>query len=397
MREGQGRMDKDRISMRQLMVLLFLGQLSPGIHLISGRLARRAGAAGWLAPLGALLLLLVLGWLAARLTGDLPEGQGLADGLRAAFGTWGGRLAATLYIMWGFLLLTVELRLYGERMTTVSPGGTGRWFFLLALAAVLAWMVSGKLSAFARAGEIFYLAMLLLLAVVAGAGLLQVDGLNLLPVSSRELTGVPAAALEAAALLSQGVYAGFLLPHMLRRSEDGKTLRRWTAALCLTLALLQLVVLGGLGAALTVRSEVPLFVLTRDMSIGGAVQRLEGLTLSLWVLSDLVLLGVLLFSLCRLLEWLLKLRGSFLPAVLLGAALAVGELGFPEGRSLQEFSAAVLPAGNFLLCVCVPALAVLCKTLRRGGAGMDISCGVKTPKTKDIVAKKKGEKKMRKR
>ena len=195
MREGQGRMDKDQISMRQLMVLLFLGQLSPGIHLISGRLASRAGAAGWLAPLGALLLLLVPEWLAARLTGDLPEGQGLADGLRAAFGTWGGRLAATLYIMWGFLLLTVELRLYGERMTTISPGGTGRWFFLLALAAVLAWMVSGKLSAFARAGEIFYLAMLLLLAVVAGAGLLQVDGLNLLPVSSRELAGVPAAAL----------------------------------------------------------------------------------------------------------------------------------------------------------------------------------------------------------
>ena len=133
MREGQARMNKDQISMRQLMVLLFLGQLSPGIHLISGSLARRAGSAGWLAPLGALLLLLALGWLASRLAGDLPKGQGLADGFRAALGTRGGRLAATLYIMWGFLLLTVELRLYGERMTTLSPGGTGRWFFLLAM------------------------------------------------------------------------------------------------------------------------------------------------------------------------------------------------------------------------------------------------------------------------
>ena len=390
-------MNKDQISMRQLMVLLFLGQLSPGIHLISGSLARRAGSAGWLAPLGALLLLLALGWLASRLAGDLPKGQGLANGFRAALGTWGGRLAATLYIMWGFLLLTVELRLYGERMTTLSPGGTGRWFFLLALSAVLAWMASGKLSAFARAGEIFYLAMLLLLAVVAGAGLLQIDGLNLLPVRGRELTGVPAAALEAAALLSQGVYVGFLLPHMLRRPGDGRALRRWTAALCLTLALLQVVVLGGLGADLAARSEVPLFVLTRDMSIGGAVQRLEGLTLSLWVLSDLVLLGVLLFSLCRLLEWLLKLRGRFLPAMLLAAALAVGELGFPEGRSLQKFSAAVLPVGNFWLCICFPALAVLCKTLRRRAAGKDISCGVKMEETKDIVVQKKGEKKMRKR
>lgn len=389
-------MNRDQISTRQLMVLLFLGQLSPGIQLLGGRMAKQAGAAGWLALLGALPLLLILGWAVGRLTRGIPLGQGLADGFRLGLGKWGGRIAALLYIVWGFLLLMVQLRLYGERMTAITAGDTGMWFFLLVLAAVLAWMGSGKLSAFARAGEIFYLAMLPLLIVVLIAGALQMDGLNLMPVQALELAGVPAAALEGAALLSPALYGGFLLPAVRRDGGAAATRRRWTAALCLVLAAVELVVLGGMGPALAARSEAPLFLLTRDLSIGGAVQRLEGLTMALWVLSDLVLLGVMLFSLRRLVGWLCGAEWRFLPALLLGFALVGGKLCFSDGHMLQNFSTLVLPVGNLILCFGLPALAVLLRIARSGRESGDISCGEKDGKTTDVVAGKGGEKKMKK-
>ena len=171
--------------------------------------------------------LLLLEWMTVRLSED----KGLAEGLRAAFGRIGGSAAILLYIVWGFILLTVELRLYARRMTGVSPGGTGRWFVLAVLCGVLAWLAAGKVSAFARAGELFRLAMAVLLAVVIGLGLFHIQPLNLFPVENARWTALPAASAEAAALLSTGVYGGFLVPYVLR--PGGRRQRiGCTAALC---------------------------------------------------------------------------------------------------------------------------------------------------------------------
>ena len=59
-------MVRDAISGKQLMILLFLSLLSPGVQLAPGWAAERAGAVGWLAGLGAIPLLLLAGWLVWR-------------------------------------------------------------------------------------------------------------------------------------------------------------------------------------------------------------------------------------------------------------------------------------------------------------------------------------------
>ena len=371
----------DQISMRQLMVLLFLSQLSPGIQLVCGLAARKAGGAGWLA----VVLVVPLMWLLIWMAGKLSEGRGLAEGFQCAFGRWGSKGLVTLYIIWELLLLMVGLHLYGRRMTAASPGGTGQWFYLLVLAGVAAWMACGKLSAFARAGEIFYLAMVALLVVVLISGLLQIDVLNLIPLRVDELAGIPAAALEGAAVLSPVIYGAFLLPDTVLEQQPGKRAFLWSAALVLVLGVIQLIIPGGMGAAFVSRTETPLFVLARDMSIGGAIQRMEGLVISLWVLSDLMLVGLQALVASRLIRWVTGLQWRFLPILLVGAALVLGRLCFSDSQEVRRFSETVLPWGNLLLGFLVPALALFSKKIFRKKKKGDISCGPKEDKTKDIV------------
>jgi hypothetical protein len=352
-------MNRDGISLRQLLVLLFLGQLAIGVQLVSRGSAALAGAAAWLAPVGALAVLLPVGWLADQLS----QGRGLAAGYRRALGRRVGDLVLLLYIVWGLALLAAELGLYARRMTSLTAGGRGRWFFLLALGAVLLWLVWGGLEAFARAGEIFYLAMVGVLAVVLAVGALRVEQLNLFPVGRGALAGLPAAALQAGGLLCPALYGAFL---PVRPEGEGKAIRRrWTLGLCLVLAGVELVVLGGLGPALTARSEVPLFALARDLSVGGAVQRLEGLLLPLWVVSDLALAGVLLFALKELAAALWGVRSPWLPALLLALALGGGGLALDQGELLEGLYTWGLPLGSLLLCVLLPGLAVLWERVTR--------------------------------
>ena len=366
-------MGRDRITARQLMVLLFLELLSPGVQLTTGWAARRAGAAGWLAGLGAIPLLLLVLWLVRRLTRDLPEGQGLAEGYLAAFGPAAGRGVLAAYAGWELVRLVAGLRLYGQKVT-MDYDDERLWFCLIVLAAVAVWIACGRLSAFARAGEIFYLAMCALLVLLIGAGLLQIDPLNLAPVSIDELAGLPAAVGEAAAVLSTGVYGGFLLAYLPREEREHIPAARWTVKFCLVLAGVQLIILGGMGPALTQRTEMPLFLLARDMSIGSAVQRLEGVVVSIWILSDLVMVALRLFLCCLLLRRLLGVRWRHLPVVLGAAALAAGEWWFSDPWTLRWFGAAVLPLGSLILAFPLPAAALLLRKFRARGKSDGTSC-----------------------
>ena len=387
-------MGRDLISVKQLMTLLFLAMLSPGVQLTPGWAAERAGAVGWLAGVGAIPLLLLLGWLVSALTRDLPEGRGLADALCAALGPWVGRGVVLLYLIWELVLLAIGIRQYGQKVT-MDYDDERLWFCLVVLCVMAVWIASGKLSAFARAGEIFYLAIAALLIVILAAGVLQIDWLNLVPVEREDWMGLPAAVGEAAGVLSAAVYGGFLLEKTRREPDAAAQRRRWTVKFCLVLAVIQLVILGGMGTHLAARAEMPLFALARDMSIGSAVQRLEGVVVSLWILSDLTLVALRIWVGAALIRWLFGIRGRWLPPVLGAAALLLGELWFSDPWVLRDFSAAVLPAGNAVMAFVFPAAALAVLRLRRRKTG-GISCASNKGETEDVVMKKTDEKKEKK-
>lgn len=72
-------MPDDRISLRQLLALLFAALLAPAIGVLPSQTAALAGEAGWLSALAALPVLLGLCWVLFALLRPAGEGAGLAQ------------------------------------------------------------------------------------------------------------------------------------------------------------------------------------------------------------------------------------------------------------------------------------------------------------------------------
>lgn len=357
-------MENDHISMRQILALEFAALLSPALQYLPGQSAGEAGEAGWLSAIAALPAFLLLAWGLGR----LPEGTGLAGGLELAFGRAVGKAATAAYLLWGLVCLACQLRAYGQRFMSTDYRNTSLSAYVVILLGLAVWLAWGKLSAFARAGEIFYLILCVTVGAVVVFASFNIEAQNFLPVWTEDLGGAARSALPALGVLGYAVFGGFLAGQVRRRPGDRGRALRWAAAFCLTLTAVQLVCMGSFGPALLERMEAPFYMAAKSIGLRGGFQRVESAVLAVWALSDLALTGLLLFACCVMAKELFGLkrrRTAAVPAAVLGGAGAL--LLFRDGFSMAEFARTWLMWGNAIMGFALPALAILFSALRRKG------------------------------
>ncbi len=331
-------MGRDVLSVRQIMVLLAVSLLAPVTDLLPVLASRAAGSAGWGVALCAMPILLAALW---------------AVGGAEHRGAWGGTLYIMVYLAWTLLNLALSLRLCGARLT-VAYGTGPAWIFVAVLAGLAAWMGVGKVSAFARAAEIFYLALTVVLAAVLLLAVFRVEKQNLWP-SVPEVTGLPGGGLAAAGVLLNLAPAAALSNRVVWEGRVRRQVVVWAVALSVAAALLLVATIGCLGPKLTARLASPFLTMVQGLGVKGAFQRTEALVGALWVLSDLTRVGLLLHAWRALAERLHS--GAWSRWSVLAVALVAwigGWLLFPQGESARIFCIAVLPIVGLVLGFVVP-------------------------------------------
>ena len=358
-------LNTDKISARQLYALLFTALLAPMVRALPGWTAGTAGVGAWLTGLLAFPPLLLEGWLVWALL-RRAQGGGLARAYQDALGPVLGKGAVCLYLLWGLFLLALSARLYAERMLSAGYQGGSVWAFLAVLLGLVLWMGRRKLSAFARAAEIFYLVLSLALGLVLLFSILDVTPEHVLPIWFEDAPGILAATAVPVGVLSAGVFAGFVAGQVRPGADDRRRGVRWLAALCVVAALLQFGVLAQLGPQLSARMEAPFFEVARGVGVSGAFQRVESLIVALWVFSDFVLLGLLVFALRAMVGALLGGRGErYAPWAAVGLGLLGAVFLFPDGFSAKNLAGVIAPLGNLALGFVLPGVALAVGRLRK--------------------------------
>lgn len=289
-------MHDHKISYRQLRTILLLALLPLATELLPNRL-QGAGSAAWLCPLlaGAVAMLLALLLLKRKFLGNGDLGQQMAQ----RWGKLPARILAALFFLWGLFLLTAHASRLGGRLADslrASP--------ILLTGAVLllaGWMTARGLPAFARACEVFALAVGFGFAMILLFGIFRLRWGYVLLFTIGELGQVPSGALTTLGTLALGTYALFIIGDVREEEGSGWRGRLALGALFLLVAAAVLLVLGRFGPALTGEIDRPFFQMVSGLGFQGAFQRLEELASALWVLGDEALLGLLLLSLRRLL------------------------------------------------------------------------------------------------
>lgn len=309
------------------MTLLLLALFCLGAELLPS--LTEAGTALWLAPLLALPLVLLGLFLAFR--GKSPQDRNdFGMDLPQVLGSFGTKLAAFVFLLWALFVLCMSVVRCAARLGLAE--GSPILFAALVMALAL-WMSSKRLSSFVRACEIFYLiiAVALVGVLIMGAPRLEPDHLFLF--SRTELTNLPHSILSVLGLFSVGLFTLFLSGGIAVRKGDAACCYRRTSLLFCALSLLLLLILGTFGAPLVGKMDRPFLQMVAALGVEGAFQRLEALFSALWMLGDLALFTMLLFSVKRLSacvtgggesNWAPALGGA---AALIGAALLAGQEG----------------------------------------------------------------------
>lgn len=369
-------MKQDAISHTQLTALTWAGVLAPAAELLPAVTLPLAGKGAWLAPAAAIPLVLVGGWL----LGSLSRDRGLAGAVRDILGPVAGRGLLLIYMVWALVLLALRLRLCAQRLLSAGVRDGTMWFFLLAVAGMALWMGLGKLSAFARAGQLFLAILLATAGVVLVLALVRARPELVLPLWREDVVPVLTSALPAAGALGWGLFGAFLTGSV---AGSGKTggwhWLFWGLGGCLLLTLAQWTILGNLGPALAGRLDNPFFALAKSVGVEGAFQRVESVVIALWTCSDLAMCALLLFALRAMaLELSPKIQEKPVAAgaALVGAAAALAA--FSRGEA-EYWSRVIVPGGNLILALGVPLVLLLLKTLRQSGQRRGTSCGETPP------------------
>lgn len=276
------------ISLKQMMTVLFLALFPLGTERLVSLLAP-AGAAAWLCPLGAGIAVILLAIPVSR--------QGMRDPLDG-FGPRAARVWAGLFLVWGLILTTAQAARVGSRLAE-SLRATP----ILLTAAILllaGWMAAGGLPAFARACEIFTLAIGGGFLFICLFGVFRLEWDQVLLWEPAELAQTPEGVLTAAGVLAVGCFALFMIKDVQEEPGVKRQVLFRLGSLSLLLAAAMALVQGRFGSALAGKIRRPFFQMVSGLGFEGAFQRLEELVSALWVLGDAALLGFLLLAMERL-------------------------------------------------------------------------------------------------
>lgn len=270
------------VSYRQVWVGVFVAALAPAATLPS--VVARFGPVGWLG----VVLIIPLAPLYLRLIKGLGT-----DGLAAALKTrWGffGRCVLTVYYLWAAALAALTAGGCVDRLARTDYGELPSWLVSVALAGVAAYLIYKGRSGFLRGLQVFFLALVVMLGLFFVLGAMNLDGNNLRPSGWNEVAKGLGGVWPALAVVSVGALGAFL-PHEGRRPGESAGWR-WLCLWALAGAGICLIVMGALGAELTLRAPLPFFLALQGLGFSGGFQRLEAMGTAAWALSDIALIGL---------------------------------------------------------------------------------------------------------
>lgn len=371
---------RDAFQRRQLMALSTVVLLAPALRLCPAGAAALAGRAAWLSALAALPPMLLYLLLLCRLMAQAREGEGLAELCLRLAGPLPGRLLLGLLAAWLLLYGAFVLRSGADRFVVTlfprsSPAEPALIMGLLSLTGAL-----GMGRSLLRVAKMVLPVLLAALGLILAFGLWQAEKSELLPLTVCDLAPAGLGALPVADLLTLGLY----LPCFFGGARVGggrrfRTWALWLCGMCLLLSLLSAAVLGAFGAALTLRLSQPFFTLVRNLVFFRTLERMEALTVALWLFPDLLLSSALLWSAGRCLRLILGFPpgekrekrlslgdGRWLIWLCGAAMTALGMLLAPDAARLQFWSRTLLPRLNALVSFGLIPLILLIGKLRRG-------------------------------
>ena len=350
---------RDKVSSRQLGIMVFLSLLSPIVRLLPVSSLALAGRAAWLSPLPAGVAACLFALLTSMLAGKLkPQG---GDLLRCSLGRfWGGTFSA-VFALWLVFYSGIVLRVSAERLVSVLyPEASPAIFIIATSVALLAPLTMGVRTLY-RAGELALPLIMGCLIFVLVFSVKEIRLRYLLPVGLEDAGAAALGSLPVMEIFALWSYYLLLAPAVTDGERLGRESVRWIALAALCALLLGLITIGSLSPELCAGFLSPALAVVRNISVFGTDARVDSVIVAIWVITDFALVASLLGIASRLLRGLAPGKSKVLvPPAECAAVAAVAFLISPTAEGAARCSEKLAPLVNSALCgILLPLILII--------------------------------------
>lgn len=286
---------RDKISLRQALYLFvnFIG--SPSIRFIPSYTSEQAKQAAWLCPFVSLCAFLLYLSVFQSLVKKYKD-VSLVEAIQDILGRVCGKTVCIIIFIWITVSVAFNLRYFGERMVTSIFPNTDIIFFLLTMSALVAFVLRSGLAIMARMNEIFFPIVVLIYLMVDVLLIFELRTDNLWPITYKDIIPIARGSIGVTAVWAYFIYLfmfGDLINHKDKLLKEGSQ-----AALFLTFLTILVILfpIGLFGWSVASKMPIPYYAAVKEVSPFGLFAGIESGILTIWILTDFVLLYSLSFA-----------------------------------------------------------------------------------------------------
>lgn len=354
-----------KISLRQALLLVMSSIYSPAVRLFPNFTATHAKQAGWLAPVVSFIVFIPVIYMLYAFAKKYKDESfiGIMDDI---CGRIPGKIILFFYIIWLAILTALYLRYYSERLLTTILPHASNFLFILIMTATVAVTLRKSVVVLARMNEILSPFLLLVYIGCIIFSLPEFRFKFLLPISRLDI--VPMLGANFGIL---GIWG--YLPLIFLFGENIKNKRQikkqGIQAMVFTAIMSVLfiaVCIGVLDSSLIEILPIPFFVVVRQISLFDTIERIESLIVSLWVVTDFVLVAMFITIAMDMLKGMFKLSDtkhiiSIYSLIMLFLSLILCKSLF----ELESFSGLFYIYVNVVFTLAIPAFVFIIGKIRK--------------------------------
>lgn len=356
---------RDKISAYQLMLLFIMCTFSPAIRLFPSVAARTAKQAAWLSPIVSAVALLVVVFIVQSFF-KKNNNLNLTDVYLKTLGKLPGYLVIVLYLFSILILLAMYTRYYAERIVSSIMPSTSIRFFIIVMLVFVFYIVRGGLVALARFNEMVSIVFIALLGLSIFMALFNVQITNLLPISTLDIMPVFRTTPTILAIWCYFLFMFFFADRVNDKEHIKRLGIKTTVFVTISSVMIIIITVGTLGSSLAERVMLPYFLSIKEISILNTLERLESITLSLWVAADCIIISVFTYVVLSILKTLFRLTATKEltgPVILITYVLS---LALARNRfELENFSEKVMVFINVVLGFVIPVIVFVAGKIRK--------------------------------
>jgi spore germination protein KB len=359
-------LEKGKISIRQFTILVTLYMVGSAILIIPSILASKAKQDAWIAAIAAVCLGLLVIPLYIAL-GKRFSNMTIAEYSEVILGRWLGKTAFALFFIYVFISAALTLRNIGDFMTTQILEDTPIYAVHILFMIVVVMGVKLGLEPLARAAELFFPWIVLLIIVLVLLLTPQMKMVNMQPVLVEGFFPVLKATIPFSTFPFLGAVTFLMIyPTVNRIEKAGKALFVGVLLGGVILTVIAVVCIAVIGPDQAARHVFPSYEMARRINIGDFLERFEAIMAIIWILTIYFRMTIMHYVLALGIAQTLRIREYQVLAIPLGVILVVFSIFIvPNSTYLSTFNQITLPIFIFTIALLLPLILLIVAIFRK--------------------------------